>query len=587
MIKLHNECIQFPELLQHIERKKLATAKEKGITYVGDFLLRDGIDICPQAGMQEEACITETDILWMASAATAGKTYGGFLKASQGIGIRNYSARVVTLRQKDVEGESSYIRDMRDIFTKLEGCNFSVKDGATASWKNTNNSIKAIHANFNVDNPSEWEDYTEYIKSNQASFFYWDELTSIKREKTYLYSLSRNRDASGSKMQSSASFNLKLNHWTYYFLKNAGYTIHLEGEPYPRLNPEMIGKVKYLYVKDNNVESIVWGDTREEVAEKCNIKLTKQEEESGLSSSDMVMSFTVITGEAAGNRLLLNATKGQNIANLHAVGGKYRDSLHGGYFVDDAEDDKLTVSQKMIADLWINPQDANKTMFASLDVSGGGEKSDKCVMWIFKGTTAIALKLFKGDPKELEYWIKAILNEYNIPISNFCFDGGGLGNYLRAYTGGVSIKGNMRTIQEYDEAGNPVTLEQYFNLRSQLIGRMKTMLEKGEISIAIPETEKFPHGKWNAEISLIEIMKEESNIFIQTTRNNKWYYRNKDEFKDKFKYSPDYMDAFWQIAIFHLNAKERKEIEPILTKKDFISMGWGASKETIKQFFNK
>lgn len=572
MFKLHNKDTQFPDPLPHINRVKLATATTKAVTYIGDYLIREGIDLYPQYGLQEQACITETDVLWAGSAATAGKTWSGFFKAGASVGVPLFTARLVTLRQKDSESESSYIRDMRDIFTKIGGCNFSVGNGATATWREYNNTIMAIHVNFNVDNPKEWEEFTEYIKANQASYFYWDELTSVKREKTYLYSFSRNRDASGLRIQSYGTFNLKLNHWTYNWLKNAGYVIHEEGDPYPKLNPKMIGVVKYFYVQEQSVEGIIWGDSREEVAKKCNIKVSKEDIEARVTPEMTVKSFTIITGEAAGNRVMVNATQGGSIANLHAAGGKYRDSLKGGYFVDDAEDDKLTVSQKMITNMWEAPQDGTGEMYATLDVSDGAGASGRCVMWIFRGTTAIALKTFEGDPKQLELWIKSVLNEYNVPINHFVFDGGGLGNYLRAYTGGVSIKGQLKTVAEYDEAGNPIIFEAYYNLRSQLLGRIQAMLEKGEISIAVPAEDKFPHGKWNTETPLIEIMKEESNLFITTKKNNKIYYKSKEEFKDRFKYSPDYMDAFWQIAIFHLNTKERKEIEPENELVDFAEL---------------
>lgn len=571
MFKLINKNIPFPENIPHIKRK-IATVDDDGWTMIGDYLLRNGIDICPQEGIQEQICTADQDVVFACGDATMGKTFGGFIRASAGVGHQNYTARVVTKQMKDIDSESSYVRDMRIIFSLIDGCAFSIKDGAQATWRSYNNTIKSMHMNFNTKNPKEWEDCTEYLKTNQASFFYWDELTSVLDERVFLYSLSRNRDNSGFGNQTIATFNTKQNHWTYHWLKNAGYVKHFEGEPYPRLNPERVGVTMYFYAKDNNVQSIVWGSSKEEVISQIDIKITEKDKDRGLKPTDMVKSFTVLTGEASDNAMLVRSTRGGSIANLHNAGGKYRESLKGGYFVDDSDEDKLTVSQQMIANMWTNPIDADSEMYATLDVSGGGEKADNCPMWIFRGKTAIALKVFNGNLKELETWVRAVLNEYKIPMSNFCFDATGIGQYLKAYTSGRPITGNMRPIQEVDEAGNVVVLEQYFNLRSQLIGRTKVMLEKGEISINFSEHEQFQHGKWKAGRSIKEIMIEESNIFMQTTRNNKIYYRSKDEFRDRFKYSPDYMDAFWQIAVFHLSAKERKEIEPELCEHDYAGL---------------
>ena len=113
----------------------------------------------------------------------------------------------------------------------------------------------------------------------------------------------------------------------------------------------------------------------------------------------------------------------------------------------------------MVRDIWTNPYKQGETMYASLDVAGGG---DNCVMIIWKELTIVAIENFEGDPKELELWIKATLNSYKVPVRNMSFDATGIGNYLKGYTDGRAVTTNMRPIQEYDEAGNPVTMELLF-----------------------------------------------------------------------------------------------------------------------------
>jgi hypothetical protein len=167
--------------------------------------------------------------------------------------------------------------------------------------------------------------------------------------------------------------------------------------------------------------------------------------------------------------------------------------------------------------------------------------------------------MFKGNPKELVEWIEKTLAEYEVPITNFAFDATGIGNYLKAFSGGQGITANRAQIQEYDELGNPVMLEQYTNTRSQLIGKTKVLFEMGKISCALNKDTVLPYGKKNLQRRLIDILFDEINIFISTTRNRKIYYRHKDEYKAKFKSSPDIMDAICLRAVFELDARPKKQ----------------------------
>ena len=53
-----------------------------------------------------------------------------------------------------------------------------------------------------------------------------------------------------------------------------------------------------------------------------------------------------------------------------------------------------TVSRQMVRDIWTNPYKQGETMYASLDVAGGG---DNCVMIIWKELTIVAIENFEGD----------------------------------------------------------------------------------------------------------------------------------------------------------------------------------------------
>lgn len=495
-------------------------------------------------------------------------TFAGFIKALQGVGRPNYSARLVSGSLQDFKSESSLVRDMKVVYSDFSNCKFTVGDYPTAYWEEWNNTIKGMHMNFNTANPKEWYDCMEYLKSNQASYFYWDELTKVRDERVLLYSLSRNRDNSGLRPCTVCTFNPKKNHFSYNMLLDAGY-IDTTYDP-PIIRQGMSGVVKYFFVKGNYVKDIVWGNSREEVMSKCNIKLSKEDIAAGLTPEMMIKSFTCLTGEASQNRILLHATHGESVANLLNTGAKYAKSLKEGAFVDDDEEEESqTVTKRMIDGIFNNPEDNSDEYFMSLDVGGGG-KGDPSFMWIWRGTSLIALDSYKGNPKELESWIKNLLNSYHIPMENFAFDACGLGHYLTAYTNGRSIKSNVRPIPEIDEAGNENTLDLCFNLRSQLLNKIQGMIVTGRLSCSVDRYTIINY--YGKDRTLIDILYDEVNIFMKTTRNNKIYYKSKDEYKQKYGSSPNIIDALTYGAIFHINAKARKEVMPVYEESDYCDL---------------
>lgn len=552
MLVLKDSSIQLPALYPKVERVD-PSVKTKGYDKVGDFQLREKVDFMPQKGLQENLCACDSNLIFLAGAASMGKTYSMMLKGLQGIDKPGFTGRFISVRLQDSKKGSSIYRDGVEVWGNFGGCEYNSSDYPTFSWPQWNSNIQLIHSNFNADNPAEWEEFKDYAKKNQASYIAIDEATEIKSFKMFSYWFSRNRDSSGMSPCMVLSFNPEHEHWTTQMLKDAGYL----GEDW-FLKPEMNGQTRYFYIEGDSPEKIIWGDTPEDVASRASIHISEKERAAGITVRQIVKSFTFFTGDAADNLKLIAATGGQNIGNLHAVGKTQRAILHGAYF-GPSENEELKVTRQMIHNLWINPQDSDRNMYGTLDVSGGTETSDGCPFVVWRGHTIIAIKWFSGDPKDLVDWINDCLNEYDIPIEHFAFDATGIGYYLTGFTRGIPVTANQRAIQEIDPQGNPVTIEQYFNLRSQLLGKMKVEFEKGEISCLVDKSESMPYGRKGERRSLIDTLFDQINVFVFTLRNRRIYYKSKDEYKAKFHCSPDLMDAIVLRAIFDLDARPRKQ----------------------------
>lgn len=538
-------------LYPKVEREDPVVGVTKGFDKVGGFTLRDKVDFMPQKGLQERFCACDSNLIFLCGPSQMGKTYAMLQKAEGGLGLPGFTVRFINVRLQDGKKGGSIFRDAVEVLGNYAGCQYSSADYPTFYWSQWNNSFQIIHSNFNADNPAEYEQFKDYAKKNQASLIMIDEATEMRTFKMFKYWFSRNRDSSGMTPQMVLSFNYVYGHFTNNMLKDAGY---FTDDWYFR--PEMNGVTRYFYIQGDTEDTIVWGNTPEEVAKAVGISISEKERKAGVTLNQIVKSFTAFTGEAADNLKLLSATGGQNIGNLHNVGGKESAILLKGY-AGPIENEENNISRQMITRLWENPKDEDDNMYATFDVGGG--KGDSAPLIIWRGLQMIAIEYFTGEQQELAGWIKSNLNRYGVPVEHFAYDGTGFGYWLQGLTNGISVTANKRPLQEYDEHGNPVTKDEFFNCRSQLLGKLEVALKRGDISCVIDRNKQVKFGTKNETRRFIDVLYDGVNLFIITKKNGKTYYNSKEEFKVRFKYSPGELDAMSLRMVFELDTRERKQ----------------------------
>jgi len=572
-----NNNLTFPTLYPQVERK-LHTVKEKGWTKVGGFELRHKVDYIPQVGLQESVCASECNLIFMCGQGTAGKTFALYFKALGGIDKKDFTARIISYQAKDSKKGSSMLRDGIKTCGEYAGCEQSTSDYPTFMWPQWNSNLQLIHCNFNGDNPDERDKFEEYAKKQQASLIMIDEATAVQQFDLFTFWFMRNRDDSGMTPQMILTFNPKHKHWTTQMLYDAGY---LGDDWY--LRKDMIGKVRYFYVKGDNPEGIVWGATKAEVVERAGLVLKPEDAEVGMTVYDYVKSFSVYTGTAAGNRELVNATGGQSVANLHAVGKTQRAVVGEAYF-GPIDNEEINVNRQMIHNLWENPVNDDQNMYATMDIASGKEDSAPMIIW--RGLQMIDIDYFKGDPNNLASWIQSRLTRYNVPITNFVYDSTGHGYWVQALTNGIGVTSNRRAVQEYDEYGNPTsTHNEFFNLRSQMLGKLEVMFKRGEISCIIPKDKLVPFGKNNELRRFYDVLCDGVDLFRINQKNGKTYYHTKEEFKSRYKYSPGELDSIALRTYLEFDTRERKQPVKEISANVYHALynrprvsGWGIGK---------
>ena len=561
---------RIPEKYPKVVRQD-PTMDDPGFVEVDGYRLRPNVDLIPQRGMQEELSHSDCNLIFLTGSATGGKTFGGLLASMKGVGKQNYTGRIITMQSKDGDGGTSMARDAEQIYGRFAGCRLSKSGGLTAEWPQWNNAIKFIHVNFNPDNPKEWNDFKQYAKANTAIYMYSDEATGIESWKKFAYLFSRNRDSSGAmRPKMIISFNPEHEHWTTAFLKRAGY---LTEEWW--FKKSMNGKTVYFFSTGDDIDGLVFGSSRAEVVKKAGVTVSEEEAALGMTPEDMVKSFTCLFASPADNKILVNITKGESIANLAAVGKTEGAKMHLGYF-GPTDSGNTKVTAQVIENIFKAPVcDFNAIRYATLDVSGGG---DLTIMWIWRGTTLIGREdIVSNDPVEIEQWVSHCLAKWGVSIKNFAYDSGGMGFFLKRFRDGYAVTNNMRPVQEIDSFGNATeTHKEYYDIRSQLMAKFEAMLRIGDISCEIDPQTLFPHTKKKVMTPFINILMEERNLFIWEKLNNKTKARTKVEFKTRYGYSPDAMDSLWLIARFFIDGRAKKEEEPEFSEADYYEAfnGW-------------
>ena len=73
------------------------------------------------------------------------------------------------MRLADSKKGTSIYRDANELLGNFANCEVNSSDSPTFAWPKYNSAIQLIHSNFNIENPSEWDEFRQLAKKTQAS----------------------------------------------------------------------------------------------------------------------------------------------------------------------------------------------------------------------------------------------------------------------------------------------------------------------------------------------------------------------------------------------------------------------------------
>lgn len=540
---------------------------KNGYNYFSPWKCLDHVDIesITYKCNDDALCILveDKDHLYIAGDfVTTHNTFGAILSMAEPLQDPNFRGVFFRRTQGEIKTAGGIVDTFKDAFG--EYLHFKVSDNPRFTSPN-GSYIEARQ--ISDESPNK---VTETYRGLQGDCLIFEELTGFEWY-TYNYITTRARGRGKWTGKVRATLNPKRSHWTRKFLD--WYINPITGY----LIPERNGVVRYFYIKGKTVDSVVWGDSKEEVYRQCSVIIDRQLKHMGgnLSYKDMIKSFTFYKGSLSENKALL-ATNPGYIGNVAAVGEKMSQALiEGNFNVDLDEDLEIPINSTAAESVFNNDPRRNNDKWVTADLADTG--NDNTIILVWDGLHIFDyLIMCTSTPKMNADKLKLMAEKHNIPDSHIIFDGiraayindyineaipfisyrPAMGKYFRAYRNLKDecyarlvevIKREMLSFEDriandvyvHKNMSTPISIKQEFLEECSVVrfkdlpGGKKTLLNKKEMNQMLGKgrsmdlldpiamrTLPFAPYEYGAELTETEVAEEQESDYYDYTEKD-------------------------------------------------------------------
>jgi len=480
----------------------------------------------PQEGFQSQFLSSPADIVIGGSGAGVGKTYALLMECLRNIHVKKFSAVVFRRTYPQVQSPGGLWDTSMGLFSNIEG---SSPSESNYKWKFSSGAkVKFSHLEYEK-NILDWQ-------GSQISLICFDELTHFT-EKMFFYLLSRNRSTCGVKPYVRATCNPDPDSWVAKFIEwwidqESGFPIR-----------EREGKIRY-FIKD--VDSYVWGDTKQEVLAKVpHLIKPIMEADPTINVLDLIKSVTFITGSIYQNVELMKKDPGY-LANLLSQDEATRSQLLDGNWKIRIEGSDLINYVKM-KDAFGNSFVSRGLKCITSDIAFEG--SDLFLVGVWDGRRLIDLfhmEKSKGD--DVINLLRKVAKDYGIPQSHIVYDDDGIGAF---------ITGFIKNARSFNGGAKARKGQNYTNLKSQCYFKLAERINNDEYYISPEIAKKVIKGKTVEQ----HIMEERRAIKKHKPDNDgKLSVIPKEQMKNIIGHSPDFMDTLMMREYFEFITLENPSV---------------------------
>lgn len=376
---------------------------------LGDNIPKTGKIVKPFDGFQTDFTSSNADIVFGAGGVGNGKSVSLVLAIAEPLMLDGAFRALITRRSlQNQKAGGGFVDAFKTIFGDY--CSIKQSDSPRVTFSSGAYCDLTYLDDVNLDK------MRERSKGWQFDVIEIDELTEMPWN-VFTYILSRNRGRSKTMTgKFRAAYNPKRSHWTRIFVD---WYIGIDGTVIPERN----GRVRYFYIYGETENEVAWGDSKEEVYEKCRIDIDRKLKLLGkkFTYKNFIKSFTLFVGYVSENQELIG-NNADYVGSVAASGGRMSQQLlELNFNVDPDEDDKAPMPSEKVRECFINDPKRNGEKWITVDLAGEG--SDNLVALLWDGFHCCD-KLVKSEttPQGNAILVKQFAAENRVPTSHIIFD---------------------------------------------------------------------------------------------------------------------------------------------------------------------
>ena len=486
--------------------------------------------IVAQKGFQQKVLMSNADFTLFGGAAGSGKSFIMLNEAMHGINEPNYRALYIRNTLKDVKSQGGLVDTAKKIYPPEIG---TWRDTDPAQFRTDGGAVIEFgHVqNQNIDMIGQiW-------KGRQLSLIGIDEITGIEFS-TFTYFFTRNRHPGkcNLKARTIASCNPSSEHWVRIFID---WYIGEDGY----IMKERDGIMRYFYISGQTVESVVWGDSKREVYEKC--RETIDEKIRGLSRAggmkityeNMIKSFVFIEGLISENKEMLADSGPDYIGSIAMQGDIISAQLMLGNWNVSSEASEELIDSNDLEQFFKNTPQTSAKKCMTIDVALKGADSFIAKVWYGFHLVDIEVWPFCESDAAITI-IRRLKEKHGIPESMIVYDDNGLGSF---------ISGFFKRAVPFLNNGKVINSENYDCLKSQCADKWAERVKSGGYSVS-PDVlmRRFKSKGSKEKKSLKEWLGRERRAFRWKNRDldGKLKLIPKVEMKSIIGKSPDFTESW-------------------------------------------
>lgn len=497
---------------------------------------RNPYAIATQLGGQEKLASTNAQLCIYGGSRGGGKSFALLLDALNDVNKRGFRSIIM---RKEIGDLSDLIETSRNIYSEFGIYNRS-KGDMTWNFK----SGGWLQFGYYADS---YADFHDRYQGKQYCYIGIDEITQMEFDK-FKYIMTCNRNASYLRNRLIGTCNPDPDSWVARFID---WWLDDEGYPIPQRD----GAIRYCFMDGDNVSSIVWGDSREEVYRQCKSTIdaiSRGFEEFGDPKELFIKSVTFIAGRLADNKQLMRSDPSY-LANLANQSEEQRArDLEGNWKYKSVGEEmiKLDALEKFFE----HPMNiGDKKPFASCDIAVDG--GDNLVLCLWQGSELNYLAdifVCRMNSKETLIAVKGKLEEWGVPETNFTYDLNGLGQLFKGFfPNAVPFINNAAVEERFKYV--------YANQKSQAAYMFARKIVDGELSINPSLLDQRYSGNGYENLPLRLILTNERRV-IRADKDNTdrgFALPKKAVMKRLIGHSPDFIEAMLMAMIFLIKKKKR------------------------------